>query len=212
MKINYNHRAGSWFICHSSDNSFLYFYFIYNYLLMHGYAISSPYMPIVNRFERGVIMKRKHVILALTLFVLLITLPMITSLTTEAATKANKINYTFQYNSLNYIISKSASAAKPGSVTLTGVKSNSLTSISIPKKVSNSGYTYQVTAVGKGAFRGNKKITKITVPSSVTALGDSVFWGCSKLVQVILPDSVKRLGSNLFWYCTSLKQVHIPSN
>ncbi|KAK8890285.1 hypothetical protein M9Y10_035058 [Tritrichomonas musculus] len=72
--------------------------------------------------------------------------------------------------------------------------------LSIDKKVNNK------------EFNGNKKITKIAIPSSVTSIGSYAFNGCSSLTQIFFedPSSLKLIRSYAFSGCSSLKSVSIP--
>ena len=53
------------------------------------------------------------------------------------------------------------------------------------------------------------KITAIDVPESVDALGKSAFEGCDKLTRVWLPDAVTELPEKLFSDCTSLRDIEM---
>lgn len=60
------------------------------------------------------------------------------------------------------------------------------------------------------AFKGNKKLCRITLPKSLTAIGNDSFCGCSKLVEVNIPDTVTMIGEYAFYKCKALKQVILP--
>ncbi len=54
-----------------------------------------------------------------------------------------------------------------------------------------------VVAIGENAFKGNKKVTSVTIPESVTEIGEGAFDGCSSLEKIIyegetLPCPVER--------------------
>lgn len=69
----------------------------------------------------------------------------------------------------------------------------------------------KVTGIGRNAFKDNKTITSILIPSGVTSIGNYAFRYCSALVTVTLPASLTELGSSVFQGCTSLASVSIPS-
>lgn len=73
-----------------------------------------------------------------------------------------------------------------------------------------------VTKIGDEAFKGNKKVTGITISGSVTDIGNNAFEACENLVKVAFtnPD---RANNNLlirlsaFKDCTKLTDVEIPA-
>lgn len=83
--------------------------------------------------------------------------------------------------------------------------------VTIPNKVEIDGVTYKVTKVDDGAFKGNKTVTTVKIPSSVTTIGKDAFNGCSKLKTVSVPKNVTTIGANAFKRCSSLTKVTLPS-
>ena len=53
--------------------------------------------------------------------------------------------------------------------------------VNVPDTVISDGVTYKVTALGKNAFKGCKKIKHITVGSNIAKLGNTIFTKCTKL-------------------------------
>ena len=66
--------------------------------------------------------------------------------------------------------------------------------------------------IGKYAFAGGDKITKITIPDACYEIGKAAFYGCEMLEEVILPDNLVYLENYTFSDCINLKYVSIPSN
>jgi hypothetical protein len=64
------------------------------------------------------------------------------------------------------------------------------TSISVPKTVKIKGKTYQVTAIAAEAFKGNTKVTKITIGANVSSIGKNAFYNC-KNVKTVTVKSTK---------------------
>ncbi len=62
--------------------------------------------------------------------------------------------------------------------------------------------------VSVSGFENNKRITKVTIPSSVRYI--SGFNGCSNLCEVSLQDGLLTIGIWAFENCTSLTKIHIP--
>ena len=63
-------------------------------------------------------------------------------------------------------------------------------SVTMPAKVTNSGTTYDVTAIGDKAFYNCTGLTSITLPASVTSIGDYAFSDCRSLTSITLPASI----------------------
>ena len=67
-----------------------------------------------------------------------------------------------------------------------------------------------VNRVGKEAFEGYDKMTKLVIPDAVTTVDFGAFSNCSNLQTVRMSESVRTLGSSAFSGCTSLYSVSIP--
>ncbi|MCR4744924.1 MAG: leucine-rich repeat domain-containing protein [Lachnospiraceae bacterium] len=70
----------------------------------------------------------------------------------------------------------------------------SSSSVSIPSNISG----YNVTEIGSRAFKKNKKLKELTIPSKVKKIGKSAFEGCSKLKKVTFSKKVKSIKANAF--------------
>ena len=68
----------------------------------------------------------------------------------------------------------------------------------IPEKVTgNDGKVYTVTRVASYAFKSNKRLTSITIPSSINSIEDAAFSGCENLKEIsIEKDDPIDLGPN----------------
>lgn len=110
--------------------------------------------------------------------------------------------YTFSYNDAD----KTA--------TITGVTSQRDFYVlpSETENPENDDFTYQVVAIGNGAFAGNRLITAY-LPTSVTTIGDNAFDGCVNLTSVtqvgsvdeaVFPASVTSIGNYAFEGCGKL--------
>ena len=75
--------------------------------------------------------------------------------------------------------------------------------VTIPQYVRNNGKTYEVVAIGEGAFQNNTSITEVVLPSSVKKVSDNAFSGCSKLEEIDL-SNVEYFATNALddtaWY------------
>lgn len=71
--------------------------------------------------------------------------------------------------------------------------------VKIPSTVVINNKTYYVTAIAKNAFKGNKKLKKVTIGNNVTTIGSSAFYGCKNLSKVTIVSNVmKKVGSKAF--------------
>ena len=67
-----------------------------------------------------------------------------------------------------------------------------------------------INRVGKEAFEGYDKMTKLVLPDSVTTVDFGAFSNCTNLGSVKMSESVRTLGSAAFSGCSSLYSVSIP--
>ncbi len=129
-----------------------------------------------------------------------------TPVTGEVQYKVDRIPidglYTFSYNDADE------------TATITGVTSQRDFYVlpSETENPENDDITYQVVAIGNGAFAGNRLITAY-LPTSVTAIGDNAFDGCVNLTSVtqvgsvdeaVFPASVTSIGNYAFEGCGKL--------
>ena len=73
-----------------------------------------------------------------------------------------------------------------GTVKITGLENKNAKSLTIPSSVVYENKAYSVTEINSKAFKGLKKLQKVTIPSSITKIGSKAFYGCSKLKSVTL--------------------------
>ena len=69
-----------------------------------------------------------------------------------------------------------------------------------------------VTSIGKNAFNGNTKLTRVNLPATVTRIGDAAFSGCSALRSMELPAGVTSIGAYAFDYCKSMTSLVLPAS
>ncbi len=101
-----------------------------------------------------------------------------------------------------------------GTAKLIGVVSSkkSMKTATIPATAAfnNRPYTIKVTSVGKNAFKGLKKLTKVTIGSNVQTIGTGAFQNCKKLKTIKLGKTVT-IGTKAFYGCKALKTLTITS-
>ena len=73
------------------------------------------------------------------------------------------------------------------------------------------GVTYQVTSIGKGAFKGNRRLEEVTIGKNVKTIGANAFSGDKKLRKVAVKSSVlKTVGKNAFQGVSPKCKVSVP--
>ena len=82
-----------------------------------------------------------------------------------------------------------------------------LQEVTVPKELDGA----KVVSIGEGAFRDQKKLTKVTLQEGITALGVSAFSGCLSLETVVLPDTLESIGSKAFAN-TAVETLEIPGS
>lgn len=86
------------------------------------------------------------------------------------------------------------------------------TSAKVPDTIKISGKTYQVSAIASDAFRGNKKLKKITIGKNITKIPSKAFYNNKKLVTLqILSKKINKIGSSAFSGCSKLKTFTLES-
>lgn len=87
--------------------------------------------------------------------------------------------------------------------------------VSVPATVKISGVTYKVTSISANAFKGMKKLQKVTVGGNVEKIGNKVFAGCQKLNSIIIISkklSAKTVSSKAFAGTKKKITVKVPKN
>lgn len=98
--------------------------------------------------------------------------------------------------------------SRSGNATITGY-SGSGGEITLPQQVEIQGEMLTVTGMSANTsvFKGNKKITKVTIPDGYVSIEGGAFQGCTALTEVNIPGSVSYVGFSAFEECTSLNSV-----
>ena len=86
-----------------------------------------------------------------------------------------------------------------------------LTEVVVPATVTIDGRTYQVTAIGKYAFRDNS-LTEITLPSTLKSIEEGAFYSCDQIQDLVIPEGVTSIGNFAFAYMGNLKKLELPSS
>ncbi len=90
------------------------------------------------------------------------------------------------------------------------VKKND-TAFTVPASVKIDGYAYKVTVIGKNAFSGNRKLTKVTIGKNITTIEKKAFNGCKNLNKITIKSSVlKKVGKNAFTGIAKNAKIKVP--
>lgn len=109
-----------------------------------------------------------------------------------------------------YEVSK-AGGSKAGTVTVTAIKNKKANVIKVPDTVKIEGRTFQVTAVGKGAFKGCKKAVSAVIGKHVLQIGNQAFQSCGKLKKIsIRSKGLKKVGKNAWKGIHAKARIVIP--
>lgn len=77
-------------------------------------------------------------------------------------------------------------AKKDGTVEYVKSTSKKAKKITIRATVVLNGVTYKVTSIAAKAFKGNKKLTKVTIGKNITKIGKGAFRDCKKLKKIVI--------------------------
>lgn len=94
-----------------------------------------------------------------------------------------------------------------------GNKGKNVTSVTIAKTVNINGVTYKVVQIGKNAFKGCKKLKKVTIGSNIKKIGGSAFVNCSKLKTINMKkaNGITSIGSKAFRKINANAKVTVPA-
>lgn len=98
-----------------------------------------------------------------------------------------------EYSNLTFKLDNSSKTAS------VGVNSNvrsTLTSVTIPAKVSSSGVNYNVTTVQASAFSSCPELQTVNIEDGVKTIEDNAFLYCPKLTTISIPSSVEIVGES----------------
>jgi hypothetical protein len=118
-----------------------------------------------------------------------------------------KVGKTFNSGRFTYKISKVGSS--PLVVLVTAKKG--IKSAVVPDTVKYQGKVFKVAGIGKNAFKGNKKLSKVIIGKNVKNIEGNAFAGCSKLKNITFKGSaVKKIGSKAFKGTNKDAKVTVP--
>lgn len=102
---------------------------------------------------------------------------------------------------------------KNPTVTYSGNQDKKAKTITVPSTVTIDGVTYKVTAIADNAFKNNKKVTKVVIPSNIITIGKNAFNGCSKLKTIQIKSTKltsKSISKNAFKGISKKVTIKVP--
>lgn len=120
--------------------------------------------------------------------------------------------FTGKDGTLKYKVTKVSDGKHAGQVQVVGI-AKTKAKMTIPATVTAvvTEENFMVTSIGAKAFKGNKKITSVTVGKNVKLIGANAFSGCGKLKTMTLGAGVVSIGSKAFYKCVKLKKIVLKS-
>lgn len=104
-------------------------------------------------------------------------------------------------------------STKKKEVSFVSVRNKKKTKIVLSDKVRINGVPYKITEIESKAFKGNRVITKVTIPATVKAIGKEAFFGCRKLKTVVIKSKKltnKTVGKNAFMGLAKDAIIKVP--
>lgn len=88
---------------------------------------------------------------------------------------------------------------------------NKTAKVTIPATVKINGIKYKVTAVSKGAFKNNRKLTSVVLGSEIRRIEKKAFQNCSRLENIIIKSiKLKSVGKSAFKGIKSTAKIRVP--
>lgn len=120
---------------------------------------------------------------------------------------------TYQVNGYFYKVTKMPSGKNAGTVTVTKAAKKTIRSITIKDSVTIAGSKFQVTEIGKGAFKNNKKATKAVIGKNVKKIADNAFYGCKKLKTITVSSKkLSSVGKNAIAKISKKAVIKVPAS
>ena len=85
--------------------------------------------------------------------------------------------------------------------------------IRIPASIKVKGIMCKVTSIAPRAFKGNKKVTSVTIAGSIERIGKRAFYNCPNLEKIIIRTKrlkKKRVGVQVFSKLSKKTVIYVP--
>ncbi|MCI9427305.1 MAG: leucine-rich repeat protein, partial [Eubacterium sp.] len=98
-------------------------------------------------------------------------------------------------------------------VMLTGTGNKKISSLKVKNTVKIGGKTFQITAIGTNAFKGSKRLKKVTLGANLEIIGKGAFYNCRKLSSIQLKGKkVKTIGKKAIKGIKKKAVIKIPKS
>ena len=85
--------------------------------------------------------------------------------------------------------------------------------VTVPDTITVDGVTYKVISISKDAFKGNKKLKKVTIGKNVTKINANAFNGCKNLKNITVKSTkIKTVGKNAFKGINAKAKIKVPKS
>ena len=130
----------------------------------------------------------------------------------QAKKKTLKKGESFTVAGFTYKVTKASTNSKTiGTVTLTKAAKKNLKKATIATTVKYNGIKYKITAIGPNAFKGQKKLTSVTIGTNVTNIGANAFNGCASLKTVTIKSTkITKVGAGAFKGINKKATIKVP--
>lgn len=130
-----------------------------------------------------------------------------------AATEKISANTTVTDAKSNSIYKVAGNAASGYTVTYVRPASKKAKTVAIPAAVTINGVSCKVTSIANNAFRGQKKLKKMTIGANVTTIGKKAFSGCKNLTKIVVKSKkLKKVGAKAFAKINPKAKIKVPKN
>lgn len=100
-----------------------------------------------------------------------------------------------------------------GTVTVTGSRKKTLTSIKIADTVKLGSKTYRITEIGESAFKANTRLSRVFVGKNVKKIGNNAFQACRKLKNVTIASTkLKTVGKDAWKGIHTNAVIKVPAS
>lgn len=100
-----------------------------------------------------------------------------------------------------------------GTVSIIGIKSKTLGSITVSDTVKIGGKTFKITVIGSSAFKNCKNVTSVTIGKNISTIQSSAFRNCTKLKKVTIKSTVlKKVEKQAFKGISGTATIKVPKS
>lgn len=121
----------------------------------------------------------------------------------EGSEKNTVVINSYNGSSVNIDIPEKIKGKKVVSIGESAFEETNIKSVVIPA---------YVTKIETAAFKGCKKLEKVTINGKVELINDNAFYDCDALTEIALPASVKTIGATPFGDCDKLEKIDVEQN